>query len=181
MIGFFFRNQHSKSFNVVSMEDAHRPLLPELRENRYTINGRHGTVSFGGETYTTRQITVDIAFISDNIANLQNLSRDIALWLTGEGLLYFDDEPTKAYDAKVYQKIDTEQLIRFKRASIVFECQPFAKSIHFLQEVQNGVRNGHTMSIESHGTQPTPPIIAITNTGTTNMSNIRITRRALNR
>ena len=182
MIGFFFNNRHSREF-WLAMENAHRPLLPPLRRNDYEITGRHGTVDFGGETYGTKQISVEICFVSDNVRNLQTLSREIAFWLGGgnKGILWFDDEPDKAYDAVVYEAVDTDQIIRTKRASVIFECQPFAKSIHFLQSVHNGVSSGHVMNIFSNGTVQTPARIIISNTGAINTNNIVIKRRALNR
>ena len=180
MIGFFFNNRHSRDFGL-AMEDAHRPLLPELRRNDYEITGRHGTTDFGGETYDTRQIVVDICFISDNVRNLQIAAHEIARWLSGKGLLWFDDNPTKACDAVVYNKVDTEQIIRTKRATVVFECQPFWKTIHFLQSVNSGVRSGRVMEVFSAGTVSTPTIIIIRNTGNINTNNIVIRRRALNR
>ena len=182
MTGFFFNNRHSREF-WLTMENAHRPLLPELRRNDYEVSGRHGTISFGNETYTTRQITVDIWIIEKNVRDLQALTREIAFWLGGgnKGILWFDDEPNKAYDAVVYATVDTEQIIRAKRAIVVFECQPFAKSIHFLQSVHRGVSSGHIVEIFSNGTVPTPAKIIITNTGAINTDNIVIRRRALNR
>lgn len=163
------------------MEDAHRPLLPERHRNDYEISGRHGTVDFGGETYRTRQIAVDIYFISQDMIHLQALAREIAHWLSGKGILIFDDEPDKAYDAVVYSGVDTEQIIRTKRATVVFECQPFAKTINFLQSINPGVVRGHTVDIDSHGTQATPGIIILQNTGAVNITNLTIIRRALNR
>ena len=180
MIGFFFNDRHSRDFNM-AMEDTGRGLLPSLRRNDYEITGRHGTVDYGNETYNTRQIRVDIAFLSNNIPDLQLMARDIAHWLSGKGILYFDDEPDKAYDAKIYEAVDTVQLIRAKRASVVFECQPFAKSINFRQNNFPGTRPGTEMLVVSRGSQPTPCIIIIKNTGTLNISNITITRKAVNR
>lgn len=180
MTGFFFANKHSREF-WLAMEDAVRPLLPELGRNDYTLTGRHGTVNFGNETYKTRQIAAEICFISDNVRNLQTLAREIAFWLSGKGILFFDDEPDLAYDAIIYQAIDTEQLIRTKRATVVFECQPFAKTIHFLQSLSPSVGNGYTVDITSNGTHPTPGIITIRNTGNVPVTNITITRRALHR
>ncbi len=180
MIGFFFNNKHSKDFSI-AMEQAARGLLPSLRRNDYEITGKHGTVDYGNETYNTRQITVDICFISENVSNLQLKARDIAYWLSGKGMLIFDDEPDKAYDAKVYDAIDTEQLIRCKRASVTFECQPFATSINYFQNNYTNVGNGTEMQITSKGTQPTACIIIIKNISATNINNIVITRRAGNR
>jgi predicted phage tail component-like protein len=182
MTGFFFNNRHSREFWLF-MENAHRPLLPELRRNDYEISGRHGTVSFGGETYATRQIAVDITFVEKDVTRLQTLAREIAAWLGRgtKGLLWFDDEIGMGYDAVVYEAVDTQQIIRTKRASVVFECQPLAKTIHFLQSIHGDVSSGHIMDVFSNGTMPTPVIIIITNTGAISTNNIRITRRALNR
>ena len=180
MTGFFFAGRHSNEF-WMAMEDAHRPLLPELRRNDYEISGRHGTIDFGNETRATRPIPVEICFISDNVRNLQTVARDIAFWLSGKGSLRFDDEPGLAYDAVVYDAVDTEQLIRTKRATVVFECQPFAKTINFLQSINPGVASGHTIDILSNGTQPTHGIIIIRNTGDTPITDITVIRRALHR
>ncbi len=180
MVGFFFNNMHSKEFDI-AMEDAARGLLPSLRRNDYEITGRHGTVDYGNETYNTRQITVDIGFISDNVSNLQLKAREIAYWLSGKGILYFDDEPDKAYNARIYEAVNTEQLIRAKRASVTFECQPFATSINYFQSINTGVSSGKEIQVVSKGSQPTPCIIIIKNTCGINISNITITRKAVNR
>ena len=180
MVGFFFANRHSADFNM-AMEYAHRPLLPALNRNDYKITGRHGTVDFGSETYNTRPITVDICFIGKNVHDLQALARDVAFWLSGKGILYFDDEPNRAYDAVVYNQIDTQQIIRTKRAQVVFECQPFAQTINFLQSINPQTPPGHTIAIESQGTQSTPNITIIRNTGNTNITSLQLIRRALNR
>jgi len=180
MVGFFFNDRHSKDF-YMAMEDAGRGLLPSLRRNDYMITGRHGTVEYGNETYNTRQIRVEICFLSDTVPNLQLAARDVAHWLSGKGILYFDDEPDKAYDARIYEAVDTEQLIRAKRASVLFECQPFAKSINYRQVNFPGTKSGTEMHVVSNGSQPTPCIIIIKNTGIINISNITITRKAVNR
>jgi predicted phage tail component-like protein len=180
MIGFFFNNRHSKEF-YMAMETAGRGLLPSLRRNDYIITGRHGTVNYGNETYNTRQIRVDIAFLTDNLPDLQLLARNIAYWLSGKGILYFDDEPDKAYDAQIYEAVDTAQLITAKRASVVFECQPFAKSIYYLQNNYVGTASGEAMSLTSEGTQPTPCIIYLRNTGSSNINSITVTRKAVKR
>ncbi|MCL2248679.1 MAG: phage tail family protein [Oscillospiraceae bacterium] len=180
MIGFFFSNRHSSDF-WLAMEDARRPLLPAKRQNTMQIAGRDGTLSLGDETYETSPIPVDICFISDNVENLQKVAREIAHWLSGKGRLIFDDEPDKHYQAVVYGQIDTEQLIRFKRATVTFECQPAARSNRLNQELSNGIASGHTTLIENSGTHHTGGTIMITNTGNVAINNIRITRRALHR
>lgn len=179
MITFFFKDKHSNEFNL-ALENASRGLLPSLRPSSYIINGRHGTVDFGNETYDTRQITVDIVFISLNTEDLQKLAREIAYWLSGSGMLIFSDEPDKSYQAKVYDAVDTEQLIRAKKCSITFECQPFAQSINYNQIDELKAHNGKNIIVNSIGTQKTPCRIIIRNVGTVNINNIEITRKAGN-
>lgn len=176
--GFFFANRHSSDF-WLAMGDARRPLLAGRRRNDYEISGRHGTVDFGGETYKPMPIPVEIYFISEDEYRLQVVAREIAHWLSGKGILVFDDEPDKAYDAVVYDEIDTDQIIRTKRATVVFECQPFASTINFLQSINPGVTRGHTVDIDSRGTQATPGIVILQNTGTVPITSITIIRRAL--
>ena len=177
MTGFSFANKHSNSFRL-AMEQAHRPLLPAKLPNEYVISGRHGTIDFGNETYTTRQIIVDICFIAGNTHDLQTLSRDIALWLSGRGQLIFDDEPQKAYTAVVHESIDTIEFIRTKRASVIFTCQPFAKTVRPIQTEHINITLPQTITVINNGTQPTPIRIIIKNTGISNINGIKIIRRA---
>ena len=179
MIGFFFAGRHSQEFENVVMERAKRGLLPSLRRNDYEISGRDGTVDFGGETNDTRQIPVNITLVSKDEFILQELAHEVAHWLRGKGLLIFDDNPTRAFDAVIYDAVDVDELVTAKRATVVFECQPLAKTIHFLQSINPGIGNGHVVDIFSHGTQPTPTsIIILKNTGSVAINNITITRRA---
>lgn len=182
MIGFFFANRHSREFNDVVMESAARGLLPSLRRNDYMISGRHGTVDFGGETNDTRQIPVNITLVCKDETKLQELAHDVAFWLRGKGLLFFDDNPLRAFDAVVYEAVDADELITAKRATVMFECQPFAKTINFLQSINPGISSGHTVDIFMSGTQPTPTSkIIMQNTGNVAITNLTITRRALHR
>jgi len=163
----------------MAMENTARGLLPSKRRNDYEVSGRDGTVSIGNATYNTRQVTIDICFIDRNPHNLQLFARDVAQWLSGTGILFFDDEPQRAYDATIYATIDAEELVVAKRASVIFECQPFAKSISPLQSLNHNIASGNQINIFSHGTHPTPGIFILRNTGTVAINNIVITRRSL--
>jgi len=156
--------------------------LPSLRRNDYEISGRDGTVDFGGETNDTRQIPVEITILSKNEEALQELAHDVAFWLRGKGLLFFDDNPRRAWDAVIYDAVDVDELITAKRATVVFECQPFAKDINFRQSINPGIPSGLIVDIFSNGTQPTPTsIFILRNTGNVAVNNVTITRRALHR
>ena len=181
MLGFFFADKHSQEFADVVMERAGRGILPSLRRNDYEISGRHGTIDFGGEMNNTRQIPVNITIVSKDEETLQELAHQVAFWLRGKGLLIFDDNQQRAFDAVVYEAVDADELITAKRTTVIFECQPFAKTIHHLQSINTNVSNGRIIPIVSAGTQSTPCLIFFSNTGNTNITNLRITRRALQR
>lgn len=179
MIGFFFANRHSSEFNTMAMVTSSRTLLPPMRRNDYQVAGRDGTVDFGGETYDTRQPTIDICFIDRDAHNLQALSHEVAHWLSGKGLLIFDDNPTKALDAVIYEGVEAEELYIAKRASVTFECQPDYKTISPLQSLNPDTASGNVIDIFSHGTRPTPGLFILRNTGNVALNNIVITRRSL--
>jgi len=181
MVGFFFAGKHSLDFKNVVMAYAQRGLRPSIRRNDYEISGRDGTVDFGEETFDTHPIPINIYLLGTDENNLRELAREVAFWLSGKGSLRFDDEPHREHDAAVYNSIDAEQFFNAKRATVTFECQPFAKSINFLQSVNPGIPPGFVANISSEGTQRTPARITLRNTGNTTITNLTVSRRALRR
>lgn len=181
MIGLTFRNIHSSTFKI-GAKSIDRSLIPSLRQNEFTIPGRHGTVDFGSNKYDKRPIKVDIGLIKNaSFEELRKNARNIAYWLSGKGLLIFDDEPDKAYYASVYSYVGIDQ-IELKPVgtiSVTFECQPFAESLDYLQVNKAVTTNPDNIPLTINGTADTGCIITIKNTGTTNISNISITRKAV--
>lgn len=181
MIGFTFRNIHSSTFNIGVKTDD-RSLIPELRRNEFVIPGRHGTVDFGLNTYEKRPIQIQIGLMKNtNWNQLRLKARDIAKWLSGKGMLMFDDEPDKAYDASLYNYVGIEQieLLPMGLLTVTFECQPFAESLEYRQvNIPNIITKPYEIPLSVSGTSETCCIITIKNTGTTNVSNITIRRKA---
>jgi predicted phage tail component-like protein len=175
--GFTFRDRHSSEFSVVAKSDD-RSLLPEKRRNEFIIPGRDGAADFGGNTYEKRTISVTLGIVSRNLEELRTLARVAAKWLSGEGLLIFDDEPGKAYRAKIYQPLSLNNLVTFGETSVPFECAPFAESPLYNQITESFTDKPHSTRVAPSGTQDTPCIIYIKNIGTTNVSDIVITRKA---
>lgn len=175
--GFTFNDKHSSQFRIVAQSDD-RSLLPEKRKNEFIIPGRDGAVDYGNNTYEKRVITVKITLVSRNLSDLRETARTAAKWLSGDGLLIFDDEPGKAYRAKVYQPLSITQLVSCGEASVPFECRPFAESPMYNQITEIFSNKPHETPIVPTGTQDMPCIIYIKNIGTTNVSNITITRKA---
>lgn len=176
-LGFTFANEHS-FYHKVIMRSINRTLLPELRKNEFVIPGRHGTIDYGLNTYEKRYISVEINLIRNKMTDLREHVREVAKWLTKTGLLIFDDEPEKAYQAKIYSNIDVEQITTTGVSEITFECQPFAESLNYIQKnVLNIITNNYEIECDVKGTSETCPIITIKNTGNDTIDNIIITRK----
>lgn len=181
MIGFTFRNIHSSTFDIGVKSDD-RSLIPELRRNVFVIPGRHGTIDFGLNTYEIRPISMRIGLVKNaNWNELRLNARDIARWLSGKGMLIFDDEPDKAYQASVYGYVGIEQieLLPMGTLGVVFECQPFAESLEYRQvNIPGTTSKPYEVSLDVKGTSETCCIITIKNIGATDIKNITIRRKA---
>lgn len=177
MIGFTFNNKHSSTLGVI-FKSQNRTITPAKRKNQYYVTGKDGYVDYGDETFENRFITVDINLLTNNMADLRAKARDVAYWLSGSGNLIFDDESDKAYVAKVFEAIDLEQLTTTGKSTIVFECEPFAQTPNFNQVIRTNVSPNTEIKPTAQGTQDTPCIIIIKNTGTIDITNIEIQRKA---
>ena len=143
------------------------------------IPGRDGTYDSSDFDYQNRTITVQIAFFgsANNMETLRTKVRDIAKWLSGQGSLIFDDEPDKAYTAKVTSGISLSQIVRQGQATVSFDCQPFAESIEYQTVTKTITATTDDMAVSVSGTQDSYGIITIKNEGTTNITGIAIQRK----
>ena len=114
-------------FQVIA-KSVDRPILPALRKREMAIPGKHGTYSFGSDVYGNRIISVAIQYVGTSFNDLRLRARDIAAWLsqTSYKELIFSDEPDKYYLAKIYDPVGLENFFRLGKATVQFECQPFA-------------------------------------------------------
>jgi predicted phage tail component-like protein len=178
MIGFTFNNVHSRDMGVVFKSDD-RTLLPAKRITQYKIPGKSGTYDIA-DGYDNRQISCTVAFVGagNAYAGVRQTARAVAEWLSGDGLLIFDDEPEKAYSAKVIDGIGIEQIAVTGRCSVTFLCEPFAESIGYNQKAVQSVSLPDTVTINVKGTQETDGLIYITARGT--ITNLTVTRLKVN-
>lgn len=116
----------------------------------------------------------------DKFEDLRDKIRDLAGWLSGSGLLIFDDEPHKAYEASVYSPVGVEQLLLQPKATldIEFECQPFAVSTDTNRILDKG-QSSKEITIVNKGNVDTCGLLIIKNTGTVPIKKIRITRKVV--
>lgn len=177
-IGFTFNNVHSRTMGVV-FKSVDRTLLPRKRITQYTIPGKSGTYDIE-DGYENREIICEVSFIGEryNYPGVRSKARAVAGWLSGEGLLVFDDEPEKAYTAKVINGISIEQIAITGRCEVAFSCAPFAESLEYNQQAVGSVSLPHTESVIVRGSQETDCLIYITARG--NIRNLTITRLKVN-
>ena len=146
----------------VVFKSTDRTLLPAKRVTQYTIPGKSGTYDIE-DGYENREIVCTVAFVGEgyHYAGVRTRARAVAEWLSGEGLLVFDDEPEKAYSAKVVGGISIEQI------AVTGTCED-VKSVSL----------PHTEAVNVHGTQETDGLIYITARG--NIQTLTITRLKVN-
>lgn len=180
MIGFTFKGKHSSEFNI-GFRSIDRTAIPERRKREFTILGRSGTLELESTEYEKRYITAVIGVMDiRKFYELRLKIRDLAGWLSGSGLLIFDDEKDKAYEASVYSAVGIDQLALQPKGimNIEFECQSFAVSKDLNRVLENGTRTTSVI-VKNKGNVKTCGNFIIKNTGTRNITNIRITRKVV--
>lgn len=177
-LGFTFNNQHSGEKGVV-FKSVDRTLLPAKRVTQYTIPGKSGTYDLE-DGYENREIVGTVAFVGEDNSyyGVRTRARAVAEWLSGEGLLVFDDEPGKAYNAKVVDGVSIEQIAITGHCEVTFLCAPFAESLSYNQQVANSVPLPHTETVQVTGSQETDGLIYITARG--NIQTLTVTRLKVN-
>lgn len=176
LVGFTFANVPSTSVGLY-VDTPSRIIKPALRVNEYVVPGRSGTLDYNEDTYDTITITCKLAYRADTLADMRSQQRAVAEFLARSGQLVFDDEPDKAYEAKVVDSVDLEEVVRTGTMEVTFRCQPYAESINYRQQVVSGLLP-LTITPDIQGTQECPCIIQITCNSTIN--GLSITRTRLN-
>lgn len=177
-IGFTFNDVKSYEMGVV-FKSTDRTLLPSKRVTQYTIPGKSGTYDIE-DGYENREISCELSFVGTNAqyAGVRTRARALAGWLSGEGLLVFDDEPEKAYSAKIISGVSIEQVAVTGRCGVKFLCKPFAESLSYNQQEKRSVSLPHTETVNVTGSQETDCLIYVTARGT--IKNLTVTRLKVN-
>lgn len=92
--------------------------LPKMRTKAETIDGRDGDIitELGYSSYD-KKIEIGLTYDYD-------VNEIISLFATS-GKIVFSNEPDKYYRFSLYDKIDFERLLRFKKAKVNIHVQPF--------------------------------------------------------
>lgn len=92
--------------------------LPKMRTKAETIDGRDGDIitELGYSSYDKK---IEIGLTYDYDVN------EIISFFATSGKIVFSNEPDKYYRFSLYDKIDFEKLLRFKKAKVNIHVQPF--------------------------------------------------------
>lgn len=125
--------------------------VPKMRTKAETVNGRDGDIitELGFSAYDKE---VKIALTYDYNVD------DVISFFKNSGRVVFGNEPDKYYRFAMYDKIDFERLLRFKKAKVNFHVQPFKYSDleaaeNYSFDANNGVL--HVMNQGNYFSRPT--------------------------
>lgn len=135
---------------------------PKMKTTITKIDGRDGDIieELGYESYT-KSIGIGLARNYD--------INQVIKYFTGAGELTISDEPDKYYISQIYEKIDYEKLIRFKKATVKFYTQPF-KYKKNESKVTLNITTQTTTKVTNAGLEISKPIITLEGTGTVEIS-----------
>lgn len=174
--GFTYNGIHSSVFGIVC-DPQSRIILPEKRRVVTEIPGRSGHHMHSDGTYSSRQESFHCYFKKLSGKTIAESARDIAAWLSNDGVLQFDNEPDKFYDAYASGALPQERHLHYGEFDLTMTYSPPFAYTSNKQEQAVISASGGTMSAVMNGTVDTPVRIVIRNTGNTIIQNMRISRK----
>ena len=144
-------------------------LKPQLRERKVTVPLRNGAYDYGAKYYDERVLVLNCVTVK---AGTRDDAREMAYFLSKKSQLRLWNEPDKYYIGRIYQAPDLDCLRKVgNRFSLNFVLEPFAYGETYTKSF-----TGRKLVPNYIGTADTPTYIIITNTGSRNAVNIRITQ-----
>lgn len=144
-------------------------LKPQLRERKVTVPLRNGAYDYGAHYYDERPFGLTCVTVK---AGTRDDAREMAYILSKKSQLRLWNEPDKYYIGRIYQAPNLECLRNIgNRFTLNFVLEPFAYRNTITQPFSN---RRYVPNYE--GTANTPTYIVITNIGSRNAVNIRITQ-----
>lgn len=180
-IGFTFKNKHSSDFDMY-VKSIDRTVKPTMNSSEITIPGRHGSYDNNiNNTYSPRDIKVKCGSLKNkDWYELRKNIRILAAWLNGSGILIFDDEPDKMYNAKIYEAMSLEQVELYPGGTfdVTFHCQPFAESVQLNQiHIDSLIDFLTKFNVQNQGTVETCCTIRIKNNGNSDINKLVLIRK----
>ena len=173
--GFTYATKHSSEFGIVC-DPTTRIIFPEKRRMITDIAGRSGHHMQTDGTYLARQESFHCYFKKLEGKTIES-ARDIAAWLSTDGVLQFDNEADKYYDAYVSGALPQERHLKYGEFDLMFTYSPPFAYTHTKQVQKVLTASGGTIEAIMNGTVDTPVRIIIRNTGNTIIQNLRVSRK----
>ena len=144
---------------ISSLPPISKPLQ---RTQVETVDGRDGDLvtPLGFSAYD-KVITIGLTY-GYNID-------DVIEYFNSEGVVVFSNEPDKFYRYAIYEQIDFEKLIRFKKAEVTLHCQPFKFSTTEDTKLFNVV-SGQAITVKNNGNIYSRPDITVIGSGEVDLS-----------
>ena len=134
---------------------------PAIRVQQEEIDGRDGDIitPLGYSAYD-KVITIGLTY--------EYVIDDIIEFFNSSGKVVFSNEPEKYYFYSIYNQIDFERLIRFKKAEVTLHVQPF-KFSDTENEITYNISGSNELAIRNNGNIYSRPTITITGSGDINL------------
>ena len=134
---------------------------PQVRTQVETVDGRDGDIvtPLGFSAYD-KVITIGLTY-GYNVD-------DIIEYFNSSGAVVFSNEPDKIYQYAIYEQIDFERLIRFKKAEVTFHVQPFKRSSSEFEKTFT-VEADQVIKVRNNGNIYSRPKLTITGSGDVNL------------
>lgn len=103
-------------------------ILPPVENNLLKVRGKAGAYNLG-QTVGTREITVGITIVAEEINGVMGVTRSLAEWLHHKEAvkLVINDEPDKYYMVVLDGDTTVEELLNIGQGEITFLCvEPYA-------------------------------------------------------
>jgi len=172
--GFTYKGRHCSEFGVRLLN--YTVNSPDLREYEDEPAGLPGLIDYGTEL-GKREIELTFDVLPDG-REFKRRQSEILTWLkpnAAVGMLSFDDVGDRFYYAKLTGRLTPEQIGKYGELRITFKCtDPFAYgSERIYEETLSG--SPFLFALNSDGSEPTPPLIELTNGGATTIGQFRFT------
>lgn len=160
-----------KGLIICSLPPITKPLV---RTSIDEIDGRDGDIvtKLGYAAYDkTVEIGLAGEYDVDQVINFfasdaDTVGVNMSFGNISSGTVIFSNEPDKYYRYCIYEAIDFEKLLRFKKATVTFHVQPFKYSaVDDVLEVSTSGSSG-TVSLFSRGNIYSKPKITVHGSGT---------------
>lgn len=161
MMGFTFKEKHTREYKGLIVKTINNPLLPPKRISRVNVMGYDGEYIFENG-YNNKILEFKCVMAKGTIKERRIRAREIASWLSGTGDLILDYESDKTYKVvKIVSDVSLtiEQVV--DEFNIIFEVEPFQYG-----SFQNiSVDNPTSVAITNNGNIKADTLISVTGTG----------------